>query len=68
MKETIQMVLAALLIFLMLYTMVILGVLLEDCKGALPFPEGVPENRYEWPNPAGYGLPPDTEPYNGLFY
>lgn len=52
MKETIQMVLAVLLIFATVYVLLILGVILEDGKGELPFPASIPENRYEWPNPA----------------
>lgn len=28
----------------------------------------IPQNRCLWPNPAGWGLEPETETYNGLFY
>lgn len=68
MKETIQMVLAAFFILAMLYVMVILETILEDYESPLPFPEGVPQERWAWPNLAGYGLPPETEPHYGLFY
>lgn len=35
-------------------------------------PEGTmdppPSERCRWQNPAGYGMEPETEEYNGLFY
>lgn len=35
---------------------------------AEPFPEGIPQERYKWENPAGYGLPPATEEYGGIIW
>ena len=67
MKDTVWMILAALWIGLLLWAVAIAGAFLEAQPGTL---EGVaiPQNRPDWPNPAGYGLPPETEEYNGIFY
>lgn len=66
MKETVWMVLAGLSIALLLYTMTILGTALEDTGAGLENP--APSERWRWENPAGYGLPAETEEYGGLVW
>lgn len=66
MKETVWMVLAGLSIALLLYIMTILGAVLEDAGTGVENPAS--SERWRWENPAGYGLPAETEEYGGLVW
>lgn len=69
MKEMVWMVLAGLSIALLLYTMTILGTVLEDAEGSwVGWEQPIPSERWRWENPAGYGLPAETEEYGGLVW
>lgn len=67
MKEDIRMVLAALGIGALIWSLAVIGSALEDMPGTLDGIE-IPSERWKWENPAWYGLPAESEAYNGLFY
>ncbi len=69
MKETVWMVLAGLSIALFMYVLIILGTVLEDAEDTwIGWSDPIPSERYLWENPAGYGLPVETEEYGGLVW
>lgn len=69
MKETVWMVLAGLSIALLMYAMIILGTVMEDAEDAwIGWSSPIPSERCFWENPAGYGLPAETEEYGGLVW
>ena len=52
----------------LIYTASLASLILTACMEPTDLPEVIPQERCNWPNPGGYGLPPETEPYTGLFY
>lgn len=69
MKEIVWMIFAEVSIALFLYSMAILGTALEDITDTpVGWEQPIPSERCRWTNPAGYGLPAETEEYSGLVW
>lgn len=52
----------------LIYVMLFASLMMAGCMEPTDLPDAIPQERCRWPNPRGYGLEPETEPYTGLFY